>query len=79
MFTVWGGGNVVKSHTPNDPLVVAPPRIPYMLHFLVSRAYVTDTTSWILGVHMDPLIILGKQIAWKIFVFFNIQYTYVLS
>ena len=24
-------------------------------------------------------LILGKQIAWKIFFFFNIQYTYVLS
>ena len=43
--TVHTNIHVVKSHTPNDPLVVAPPHIPYMSLSLVSRAYVIITTS----------------------------------
>ena len=47
---------VVKSHTPNDPHSSGPPRINtchiltcHIPLCLVSRAYVTDTTSYLRG------------------------------
>ena len=42
---------MVKSHTPNDPHSSGPPRINtcHIILCLVSRAYVTDTTSYVRG------------------------------
>ena len=40
---------MVKSHTPNDPHSSGPPNIQYVSYSFMSRAYVTDTTSYFMG------------------------------